>query len=236
MYNELRITSAQSILIVAPHPDDETIGCGGLLSLFGSQCDVLLLTDGRKGVPADGSKTEEETAVIRKREFEAVMQKFRVNSFRALDIPDSSLNNHKAAAETVDLRSYDLVFVPNRNERHPDHKAAFEIIHALLKKQKAKAQLLEYEVWSPLIEPNRFLDISEVMVTKLQGLREYVSQTVELDYELLVKGLNVYRGAPRHVAYCEAFFAEETGQWGWKHCLAARLPQWVRRFAYRLLR
>ena len=39
----------EKILVVAPHPDDESLGCGGLMSKYGKQCDVLLLTDGRRG-------------------------------------------------------------------------------------------------------------------------------------------------------------------------------------------
>lgn len=43
------IKSTDRILVIAPHADDESIGCGGMLSLYGPQCDILLLTDGRKG-------------------------------------------------------------------------------------------------------------------------------------------------------------------------------------------
>lgn len=46
---EFVIDKEDKILIVAPHPDDESIGCGGLLALYGKQCDVRLLTDGRRG-------------------------------------------------------------------------------------------------------------------------------------------------------------------------------------------
>lgn len=228
MYNALRITSNQNILVVAPHPDDETIGCGGVLAMYGQQCDVLLLTDGRKGVPVDGSRNEEETAVVRKREYETVMQQFAVHSARTLEIPDSSLKENKKIV-SIDLTPYDLIFVPNRNERHPDHKAAFEIFRDLCKAQKAKALLLEYEVWSPIIAPNRFLDISPAMGAKLEALRLYVSQTAELDYEKLAKGLNSYRGAPHHVDYCEAFFVDELAKRSWKQRIAALLPDWIKR-------
>ena len=46
---KLSFSSKDRILIVAPHPDDEAIGCGGILALYGDQCDVLILTDGSKG-------------------------------------------------------------------------------------------------------------------------------------------------------------------------------------------
>lgn len=43
------INNNDKILVVAPHADDESIGCGGLLSLYGNQTDLLLITDGSKG-------------------------------------------------------------------------------------------------------------------------------------------------------------------------------------------
>ena len=45
----MNIKSKDRILVVAPHPDDESIGMGGVLALYKRQCDVLLLTDGRHG-------------------------------------------------------------------------------------------------------------------------------------------------------------------------------------------
>ena len=52
----LVIKETEKILIVAPHPDDESIGTGGLLSLYSNQCDVIVMTDGRYGnteIPPD---------------------------------------------------------------------------------------------------------------------------------------------------------------------------------------
>lgn len=212
MQNVLSIAKTERLLVVAPHPDDETVGCGGLLALYGSQCDVLLLTDGRKGRPADKSLTEEETATVRADEFEKAMAFFGVNSARVLTIPDGSLSKNAGAVRNVNLRDYHRIFVPYRNERHPDHAAAFRIIKKLKKTQHAKAELLEFEIWSPITAPNRFLDVSDVMERKLEGIRLYASQTHEIDYEALANGLNGYRGAPQHVSFCEAFYSKSAAR------------------------
>jgi len=45
----LDFTSSDRLLVVAPHPDDESIGCGGLLLKHADKCDVAVLTDGRHG-------------------------------------------------------------------------------------------------------------------------------------------------------------------------------------------
>lgn len=236
MYDSLTIQSTDRILVVAPHPDDETVGCGGLLALYGPQCDVLLLTDGRKGVPADGSKTEAETALIRKAEFNAAIVFFGVNRVRTLALPDSRLAENSGAVSGVDLQPFDLILVPYRNERHPDHAAAFRIIKKLCKKQHYRGELLEYEVWSPITAPNRFLDISDVMEQKLAGIRLYGSQVRELDYEALATGLNRYRGAPHHIPFCEAFFSESVARKEQKQKRFARIPGWTRKLLLKLKR
>ena len=68
----LVIKETEKILIVAPHPDDESIGTGGLLSLYSNQCDVIVMTDGRYGnteIPPDQMRE------IRKKEFCQAMKK-----------------------------------------------------------------------------------------------------------------------------------------------------------------
>lgn len=234
MYNQLEIQKSDRILIVAPHPDDESVGCGGLLARFGPQCDVLLLTDGRKGGPADGSQTEAETVRIRRGEFDAAADFFQVGKAFALELPDSQLWARRSAVSGIDLSGYAKVFVPYRAERHPDHAAAYRIIKGLFKKQRCPGELLEYEVWSPITAPNRFLDISEAMERKLAGIRLYGSQTRELDYEALATGLNGYRGAPHHVLFCEAFYSEAVSRRERKQRRFAKLPKWTRKLLLQL--
>ena len=236
MYNRLVISKQDRILIVAPHPDDETVGCGGLLALYGAQCDVLLLTDGRKGGPADGSQTESETAELRRREFDAAMAFFGVRQVRRLELPDSALGDHAKAVSAADLRGYSKIFIPYRLERHPDHAAANRIIRKQYKKQRSKAELLEYEVWSPITAPNRFLDISAAMDRKLEGIRLYASQVRELNYEALAAGLNGYRGAPHHIAFCEAFYSEAVSRGERKQRTFAKLPKWMRKLLLKIKR
>lgn len=84
----LAIKPTDKICILAPHADDETIGCGGLLALYGPQCDVILLTDGAKG--GDRSKPDE-VRRVREAEFEEVMQFFDVRFYQFMRAEDGNL-------------------------------------------------------------------------------------------------------------------------------------------------
>ena len=231
MFNAITVAESDRILIVAPHPDDESVGCGGLLALYGPQCDVLLLTDGRKGGPSDGSCSEAETVQIRRKEFDAAAAFFRVNKEIVMGLPDSRLWEHRKAvlSSGLDLSVYNTILIPYRAERHPDHAASYRIIKGLCKKQHYHGEVLEYEVWSPITAPNRCLDISHVMDQKLAGIRLYCSQVLELNYEALATGLNGYRGAPHHVSFCEAYYSEAVARRERLQRRFAQLPGWVRR-------
>ena len=75
----LNLKDCDRILVVAPHADDECIGCGGLLLKYAAQTDVLLLSDGRYGINRnDPNASPEETRILRQKEFHAVMSFLKI--------------------------------------------------------------------------------------------------------------------------------------------------------------
>src|SRR5215216_2174383 len=66
----LALNPHQRCLVLAPHPDDEILGCGGLLLSYPGQCDVVCLTNGALG--GEGL-SRAETVAIRRSEFESAM-------------------------------------------------------------------------------------------------------------------------------------------------------------------
>jgi N-acetylglucosamine malate deacetylase 1 len=194
------LQSAKIICIVAPHQDDEVLGLGGSLSKLlqaGKEVHVLFTTDGGRGikhVPGFIAKQ------VRAQEFAEVNKflggKLKVSFFK---LPDGDLAKHenkclellKAAFEQL---KPDLVFAPNPADWHSDHKASFEItIKALKSQPNLDAQLLIYEVWSPLLEPNILVNITEEAQLKRQLIRLYQSQVKQMDFESCIMGLNAYR-------------------------------------------
>ncbi len=203
------ISPSDKILVVAPHPDDESIGVGGLLAKYGNQCDILLLTDGRKGVSPKEDRPPETIAALRKAEFDCAISYFCPNKIMDLNLEDQGVYKNRHQIDSCSIKEYRYVFVPNRHDGHMDHKVLCKIFNKMKAKQRAKAEIVEYEVWSALSKPNLFLDISDVMDRKLKAVGAYASQLESYDYLSLCKGINQYRGAIGHVTYCEAYYSEQ---------------------------
>lgn len=203
----LVVNKEEKILVVAPHPDDESIGCGGLLALYGRQCDVLLLTDGRLGrSEARKGCSDEEIIAVRKKELEKALDIAGVNRLFCLDIPDSELKKHRKTVFGFDFRPYSYIFVPNSHEDHPDHKAANRFIKAVRFYGKTAAKVYEYEVWTPLRSCDVLIDIETQAGIKEQMISAHVSQIEDKDYLGAGMGLSRYRGISCKSHAAEAFY------------------------------
>lgn len=201
----LNIKNEDKILVIAPHPDDETIGCGGLLAIYGKQCDILLLTDGRKGYLSGADVDEENLVKTRETELYNAAKIANVNKIIMLHIPDGTLMDHRENVMLFDITSYDLIFVPNRFERHKDHCIVSDMVWKMKRQQHAKALIYEYEVWSPISNPMCILDISNVISMKESMVLEYQSQIKYVDYKNMTLSLNRYRGACFKTEYAEVY-------------------------------
>lgn len=104
----------------------------------------------------------------------------------------------------IELRdTYDYIFVPNSCEKHPDHKYANKAIKEAVKRQRVKARVMEYEVWSTISEPSHYLKID--MEKKSELIAVYQSQLMHINYIDRMKELNYYRGMACHSEYAECY-------------------------------
>ena len=106
----IQIDKKDKILIIAPHPDDESIGTGGLLLQYPKQCTVIVATDGRK---ADDSISPEVMADTRKKEFADAMAVAGVTDYEFLEYPDRELERHPHCFSKIDFSRYSILFLPN---------------------------------------------------------------------------------------------------------------------------
>lgn len=188
----LDIKDDDRILIIAPHPDDECIGPGGVLLLYAKQCEVIVLTDGRQG---QGNTAPEKEKQIRKQEFMNEMKRLNVSCFRMLDIEDGTLFSHIDCLTEVCFGEYSKIFVTGISDGHADHKAAFLCVQEAVKKMASEEmpECYLYEVHTPLQSPTHFIDISGVMNEKSELIRIHKSQLKELPYDVLAEQCASYR-------------------------------------------
>jgi LmbE family N-acetylglucosaminyl deacetylase len=155
------VLTAGGILVVAPHPDDESLGCGGLIAAkagAGHDVQVAFLTDGAASHPLHPLVGPE--ALARRRRAEAAdaisVLGLKPDQAHFLDAPDGTLDRldpNQIAALTARLS--DLVrqfrptetFVTYRHDGSTEHAAAFRLTAAALR-AAGGGRLLEYPVWA----------------------------------------------------------------------------------------
>jgi len=187
--------------VVSPHPDDETLGCGGTLRKHvcnGDEVHALFLTSGEQGCPGVLPK---EVLEIREQEAQAAARILGLTSLEFWREPDGALRVTAAlvrrlAAKARDLRP-DVVYVTHLAEMHPDHRAAARLVRAALmfKPISSKhASVLMFEVWTPIQRIDHIVDISPYIAAKLAAISAHHSQTERMRFDAAFLGLNRYRG------------------------------------------
>ena len=207
-----------NVLVIAPHPDDESIGCGGTICLHAERRDrviAVFLTSGERGIRGVSRETARS---IRESEAEKAGEILMLHQLDFLRLPDLALSKNieigaQRLGEIIRLQSASLIYLPHPNEAHEDHQAALPIVRtalAQLPAQMKRPELRLYEVWSPMTVYGWAEDISRFIQPKLRAVRCYKSQLQTFSYDRAVCGLNQYRGAlAARCRYAEVFqFAE----------------------------
>jgi len=206
-----------NILVIAPHPDDESIGCGGSICLHtvrGDHVAAVFLTSGEFAL---NDLTREKAWAIREAEAEESARILGITSVTFLRRPDHYLGDgiEEAATELrllLERQQPQLIYLPHAYEGHSDHRACQPIVQAALSSTLIPPPaLLGYEVWTPLSEYDRAENISQTMTRKLQAVCAHRSQTKQVRYDRAVSALNEYRGTMTQVGrYAEVFqFADD---------------------------
>lgn len=208
-----------SLLVLAPHADDEVLATGGLIRLHierGDRVRVVFLTDGSRG----GFREERDDAYVKLRESEAVagLEVLGVTDHAFLSYPDRGLKDAPDLAARIadELAAFrpDAVTVTSPFEIHPDHLAAGAGLMTALELLEARGEpidprILLVEIGGPQIA-NWILDISggDLMDRKRRALRCHASQLADADFEDKMLALNRYRTVncgEREILYAEAY-------------------------------
>jgi len=196
-------------LIIAPHPDDEILGCGGYIAKQKSDdvVQVLYMTSGERGIP--GTEPED-AADIRRKEALAVSGYMGFEIVGFWDLPDGQLrylqDTVNRLATLIDTLRPDTVLVTHEREGHPDHRLAGIMVRAAKDICEHKPEFFGYEVWTPLQRTERVINITEQLQKKMAGMVLYQSQLERNKFDVAALSLARYRGIMQgRCEYAEAF-------------------------------
>lgn len=209
----------KKICVIAVHPDDETLGCGGTILKFleqGDEVHCILITKGNQ-----------EQAKI----WEKVAETYQFTSvtelnFHELKLMDISLNELiPPMSKAISSIEPQVLIIPNRSDAHSDHKAIFNAVASCTKAFRYPfiEQVLMMEVISetdfalPLPEgqfvANYYVDITNQYQQKEEILRFYENELLPYPQTRnlsTMQALNRYRGSQINAEYAEAFMNLKT--------------------------
>lgn len=201
------------VLVLSPHPDDEAIGCGGVIYqhyLAGEEVTVVFLTNGSQGRTRGVS--EEEIIRQRKKEAEKAAKVLGIHNIIFWNYKDGDLCLSKESIERmrtlINTITPDVVYLPCFIDEHPDHRATNRIFVEVCSEIIPNFKVFAYEVWTPLI-PNCLINITNEMNKKLEALECYKTQTALFNISKLAENLNAFRAGIirlRGYQYAEAYF------------------------------
>ena len=164
-YAKAALLTAENFLgvtvVIAPHPDDESLGCGGTIALLkqaGRKVNILFVSDGSMSHPNSKKYPPHLLAKLRQREalFAARMLGVPESDCMFMALKDSMVPTSgergfdkavKKMAELLKNLSVQNIILPWKNDPHQDHQASWQIVNAAILSGSLKVRLFHYLVW-----------------------------------------------------------------------------------------
>ena len=211
-------------LVIAPHPDDETLGCGGTLLRARAEGDEIywLIVTGIN----ESQGFSREQVDSRAAEIHDVSQSYGFTCTIKLDLPTASLDTVpkkelvKAIGQAAKRIKPTDIYLPHRRDAHSDHVAVFDSAVSAAKwfRYGSVERVLVYETQSetdfdlspdsPGFRPNVFVDISETLDRKIEIAAIYKTEFAEHPFPRSFEGMRALatlRGAASGFKAAEAF-------------------------------
>lgn len=214
-----------TILVVAAHPDDEVLGCGGALAKWnslGHSVHVLLMTDGEGSRDSTSTESVLERSVAAKTANEIL----RVASLQMMDFPDNRLDSVDLLeiVKVIEVRIRDLrpftIITHHSGDVNIDHRIVHDAVIAASRPQPGCPvhELLFFETpssteWRPptsaeQFSPNYFVDITDTLELKLAALNAYKLELRDFPHPRSIRAIESlanWRGATIGLVAAEAF-------------------------------
>lgn len=213
-----------NILVIAPHPDDEVLGCGGTILKHVANDDHVYVAIVTKGCEPIFS-TEQ---VLRVREECLKADRFLgVRETIFMDFPAAMLETvpryefNGAFMKLMQMIQPDIVYLPHRGDMQLDHKMTVDAAMVALR-PKYKHVIKKIYVYETLTEtgwdmpnttnefiPNIYNDITDYLEKKIEAMRIFESQVADYPNARsteTIRALALYRGSMMNLKAAEAFY------------------------------
>jgi LmbE family N-acetylglucosaminyl deacetylase len=214
----------KKILIIAPHPDDETLGCGGTLLkhiAVGDEVHWMIVTSIHTSIGFTAEQVVQRNLEIKKVAqsygffgvHQAGFQTMRLDQVDKLQLIES-------VASVVRKTQPDTLYIPYRNDAHSDHAAVFDAAAACTKSFRYPSikSVYVYETLSetefgvrtddPGFRPNRLVDITNWIEKKISLMEMFVGELADFPFprsETCMRAQAALRGSQANVMAAEAF-------------------------------
>ncbi len=209
-------------LIVATHPDDETLGAGGLMlrkKIEGNQVYVLNMTHMDVAFGYD-----EEKIIRRNNEIEEMIKRYNLDGYYNLKLRPSGLDSYlegellQKISSVINKVKPSIIVLPYYKDVHSDHRITFDLCYSCTKNFRYpfinKILMMEtpsetdFVMFEYTFKPNYFVDISNFVDKKIEIAKIYSSEISEHPFPRSEKNIKAYatiRGAAIGVDSAEAF-------------------------------
>ncbi len=213
-----------NVVIISPHPDDETLGCGGTLLRHlhdGDKVNWVIVTS-----VSEVQGYSKDWIGNREQEIKTVSSAYGFSSLYKVGIPACSVGCDERQSLVSEINqliketSAEIIYLPFPGDVHTDHREVFDAAASASKWFRAPSvkRILCYEVLSETeialtpdrlgFRPNVFVDITDYLDRKIEIMKIYQSEIGDFPFprsEGAVRALSVYRGAVSGLRAAEAF-------------------------------
>lgn len=189
------------VLVLSPHPDDESIGCGGTLRKHVIEGDVvtaIFMTSGEQG---GHGRPPEVMRRVREAEAKRAVRILGIQHIEFWGEPDGALRAMRAVVnrlrQTIRRLRPHVIYLPHEREAHPDHRAVGRALRAAMRNNPGDMNKMiarMFEVWTPIERMDVIVDITHYIDVKLKAIRQYRSQCDVMRFDDAARGLARWRG------------------------------------------
>lgn len=211
------------VLVIATHPDDETLGCGGALLRHMQNKDKMFWLIMTK--MSDKKIWNKKSIILRDKEIKSVSKAYKFKKIYNLGFETIKLDTYpinkvtKKLSEVVNNCKPNIIYCPNETDVHTDHQITYKACRILGKSFRFPfiKKILSYEVLSEtdsnffekkLFKPNYFINIEKYLEKKIKIMKIYKSELKKFPFPRsaeTIRSLSKIRGSQSNFKNAEAF-------------------------------